>query len=136
MPNESSRPVDLDTENMESLKAFLEANTDIEAALNHQFEYYVWFRGHDFRFSHWRHEEIMHRIGEFIFENRVGESGDQDPLYVFREYELWLELRVFPATEENDRQRRFRMKSFTLHLDDEVTFVRRSSAETASGQPD
>lgn len=56
MAIESSQPADEGTDDMTSLRAFLEANIDIEVALNHQFEYYLWFRGHDFRFSHWRRE--------------------------------------------------------------------------------
>ncbi len=136
MPSEPSHTGSGEADDVKSLREFLQANTDIDAALNHQFEYYVWFRGHDFRFSHWRHEEIMVRIGEFIFENHVGESGDQDSLYVFREYEIWLGLQVLPATKGGDRQRRFRMKSFTLDLADEVEFVRRRSSETTTDQPD
>ena len=52
MASESAQPTDEGTEDVKSLRAFLEANIDIEDALNHQFEYYLWFRGHDFRFSH------------------------------------------------------------------------------------
>ena len=136
MTNESSQPTDDGADDMTSLRAFLEANIDIEEALNHQFEYYVWFRGHDFRFSHWRHEEIMPEIGKFIFQHGVGEAGDLDPLYVFLEYELWLEFRVLPQKDETDQRRRFCMKSFTLNMDDEVEFVRGQSADNATGQAD
>ena len=136
MTIESSQPADEGTDDMTSLRAFLEANIDIEDALNHQFEYYLWFRGHDFRFSHWRHEEIMPEIGKFIFQHGVGEAGDHDPLYVFREYELWLELRVLAKKDETDQRRSFRMRSFTLNLDEDVDFVRTRSADTATGQAD
>ena len=112
------------------------ANIDIEEALNHRFEYYLWFRGHDVRFSHWRHEEIMPQIGKFIFQHGIGEAGDGDPLYVFREYELWLELRVLPKKEDTDQRRWFRMRSFTLNLDEDVEFVRSCSADKPAGQVD
>ena len=136
MTNESSQPADEGTDDMATLRAFLEANIDIEDALNHQFEYYVSFRGHDSRFSHWRHEEIMPEIGKFIFKHGVGESSDQDPLYVFREYELWLELRVLAKKDETDQRRSFRMRSFTLNLDEDVVFVRTRSVDKAAGQTD
>lgn len=134
MAKDASQPADDNIEDVESLKAFLLANTDIEAALNHCFEYYLWFRGHDFRFNHWRHEEIMPQIGQFIFQHGVGETGDQDPLYVFREYELWLELRVLPRKDETDQRRLFRMRSFTLNLDEVVEFVRTCSADKPADQ--
>ena len=60
--------------------------------------------------------------------------GDPDPLYVFREYELWLELRVLPRKDENDQRRWFRMRSFTLNLDEDVEFVRSCSADKPAGQ--
>ncbi len=136
MTKESTQSADDGTDDLQSLKAFLEANTDIEAALNHRFEYYLWFRGHDFRYSHWRHEEIMAQIGRFIFDHSVGECGDQDPLYVFREYELWLDLRVVSKSDDDEQKRRFRMKSYSLNLEEDVEFVRTRSAGTTSAQQD
>ena len=78
----------------------------------------------------------MPEIGKFIFQHGVGESGDLDPLYVFREYELWLELRVLPTKDETDQRRSFRMRSFTLNLDEDVEFVRTHSADKATGPAD
>ena len=124
MSNTNPEPHEENDDDVASLKAFLEAHTDIEAALNHRFEYYVWFRGHDARFSHLRHEEIMVKIGQFVFEHSVGECSDPDPLYVFREYELWLELRVSVPANDTAQRRRFRMKSFSLDLVEDVEFVR------------
>jgi hypothetical protein len=136
MSNETPQTTDENAEDLGTLKAFLESHTDIEAALNHRFEYCVWYRGHDSRFSHQRHEEIMVKIGEFIFQNGVGECCDQDPLYVFREYELWLELQALPSSDEADKRRRFRMKSFSLDLTEDVEFVRTRSSETKSAPQD
>ena len=31
---------------------------DVEALLNHEFEYYIWFRGHSHRLEYQRHENI------------------------------------------------------------------------------
>lgn len=67
---------------------------DVQSLLNHEFEYYVWFRGHSHRLRYQRHEAIDEVIGHFIVASGAGEAGDPDRVYVFRDFELWLTLTI------------------------------------------
>jgi hypothetical protein len=78
----------------EEIRKLLSQPVDAESLLRHEFEYYIWFRGHSHRLKYQRHEDIDTVIGRFICESGAGEAGDQDKVYVFRDFELWLTMEV------------------------------------------
>ncbi|MEZ6035673.1 MAG: hypothetical protein R3C17_21460 [Planctomycetaceae bacterium] len=83
----------------EELRKLLSQPIDVEALMDHEFEYYIWFRGNSHRLEYQRHENIDAVIGRFIVESGAGEAGDQDQVYVFRDFELWLTLQVVKWNE-------------------------------------
>ena len=76
---------------------------DIESLLGHMFEYYIWFRGHSHRLGCLRHEEVDAAIAQFVITAGAGDAGDQDCVYVFREFELWLTLSVVDFSRRGSR---------------------------------
>ena len=104
----------------EELRKLLTQPIDVEALLDHQFEYYVWFRGHSHRLDYQRHENIDDVIGRFILESGAGEAGDQDKVYVFREFELWLTMQV--ATWDDTGLREFKVRNHWLDADETMCF--------------
>ncbi len=104
----------------EELRQMLLQSIDVDELLDHEFEYYIWFRGHSHRLEHQRHENINEAIGQFIFESHAGEAGDQDKVYVFREFELWLTLQV--AKWDPPTSREFTVRNHWLEDDETLTF--------------
>ena len=104
----------------EALRKLLSQPIDVEALLDHQFEYYVWFRGHSHRLHYQRHENIDDVIGRFIVESGAGEAGDQDKVYVFREVELWLTMQVVKWDDQGLRE--FKVRNHWLNDDETMTF--------------
>jgi hypothetical protein len=104
----------------EELRKLLSEPIDVEALLDHQFEYYVWFRGHSHRLDYQRHENINDVIGRFILESGAGEAGDQDRVYVFREFELWLTMQV--AKWDDAGLREFKVRNHWLNDDETMSF--------------
>lgn len=88
----------------DEIRKLLTQPIDVEALLDHEFEYYVWFRGHSHRLEYQRHENIDAAIGQFIIESGAGEGGDMDKVYVFREFELWLSIQVVKWEEPGRRE--------------------------------
>ena len=88
----------------DEIRKLLTQPVDVEALLDHEFEYYVWFRGHSHRLEYQRHENIDAAIGQFIIESGAGEGGDMDKVYVFREFELWLSIQVVKWDEPCRRE--------------------------------
>ena len=83
----------------EELRKLLSQPIDVEALMDYEFEYYIWFRGHSHRLEYQRHENVDFAICRFISESGAGEAGDQDKVYVFRDFELWLTLQVVKWNE-------------------------------------
>ena len=104
----------------EEIRKLLTQPIDVEALLDYQFEYYVWFRGHSHRLDYQRHENIDDVIGRFINESGAGEAGDQDKVYVFREFELWLTMQV--AKWDDTGLREFKVRNHWLNDDETMTF--------------
>ena len=104
----------------EELRQMLLQPIDVDELLDHQFEYYIWFRGHSHRLEHQRHENINEAIGRFIFESQAGEAGDQDKVYVFREFELWLTLQV--VKWDPPTRREFTVRNHWLEDDETLVF--------------
>ena len=104
----------------EELRQMLLQPIDVDELLDHEFEYYIWFRGHSHRLDHQRHENINEAIGRFIFESQAGEAGDQDKVYVFREFELWLTLQV--AKWDPPTRREFTVRNHWLEDDETLAF--------------
>jgi hypothetical protein len=104
----------------EEIRKLLSEPIDVEALLDHQFEYYVWFRGHSHRLDYQRHENIDDVIGRFILESRAGEAGDQDRVYVFREFELWLTMQIEKWDDTGLRE--FKVRNHWLNDDETMTF--------------
>ena len=104
----------------EELRKLLAEPIDVEALLDHQFEYYIWFRGHSHRLEYQRHENIDAAIGRFIIESGAGEAGDQDKVYVFRDFELWLTMQVVKWNEPGRRE--FKARNHWMDDDETMTF--------------
>jgi hypothetical protein len=104
----------------EEIRMLLTQPVDIEALLNHEFEYYVWFRGHSHRLHYQRHEDIDLAIGRFIAKSGAGEAGDEDKLYVFRDFELWLTLHVCRWDQPGSRE--FAVRNHWLEADEIMRF--------------
>ena len=104
----------------EELRQMLLQPIDVDELLDHEFEYYIWFRGHSHRLEHQRHENINEAIGRFIFESQAGEAGDQDKVYVFREFELWLTLQV--VKWDPPHRREFAVRNHWLEDDETLAF--------------
>ena len=104
----------------EELRKLLSEPIDVEALLNHEFEYYIWFRGHSHRLEYQRHENIDAAIGRFIVESGAGEAGDQDKVYVFRDFELWLTMQVVKWNEPGRLE--FTAWNHWLNDDETMTF--------------
>lgn len=104
----------------EELRQLLMQPRDVEALLDHEFEYYIWFRGHSHRLQHQRHENIDLAIGRFILESGAGEAGDPDKVYVFREFELWLTMSV--AQWDPPERREFLVRNHWLDADESMAF--------------
>lgn len=100
----------------DELRKLLSQPIDVEALLDYQFEYYVWFRGHSHRLDYQRHENINAAIGRFIVGSGAGEAGDQDKVYVFREFELWLTMQV--AKWDEPGQREFKVRNHWMEADE------------------
>jgi len=88
----------------DEIRKLLSQPIDVEALLDHEFEYYIWFRGHSHRLEYQRHENIDAAIGRFIIESCAGEGGDMDKVYVFREFEMWLSIQVVKWEEPGRRE--------------------------------
>lgn len=112
----------------EEIRKLLSVPIDVEALLDHAFEYYIWYRGHSHRLHQQRHENIDTAIGRFIFESGAGEAGDQDRVYVFREFELWLTLHVVRWDEPGSRE--FAVRNHWLNADETMTVAFDSSEDT------
>ena len=104
----------------EEMRKLLTQPIDVEALLDHQFEYYIWFRGHSHRLQHQRHENIDDAIGRFILESGAGDAGDKDKVYVFREFELWLTMQISKWDEHGLRE--FAVRNHWLNDDETMTF--------------
>ena len=104
----------------EELQKLLSQPIDVEALLDHQFEYYIWFRGHSHRLHYQRHENIDAAIGRFIVESGAGQAGDQDRLYVFRDFELWLKMLVVKWDEPGRLE--FKVRNDWLDADEPMVF--------------
>ena len=104
----------------EELRKLLAEPIDVEALLDHQFEYYIWFRGHSHRLEYQRHENIDAAIGRFIVESGAGEAGDQDKVYVFRDFELWLTMQVAKWNEPGRLE--FNARNHWLNDDETMAF--------------
>lgn len=104
----------------EEIRELLSQPIDVEALLEHQFEYYVWFRGHSHRLEYQRHENIDAAIGRFVVESGAGEAGDKDKVYVFREFELWLTMQVHKWEEPGRRE--FTAWNHWLQANETMTF--------------
>ena len=104
----------------EELRKLLTEPIDVEALLDHQFEYYIWFRGHSHRLAYQRHENIDAAIGRFIVESGAGEAGDQDKVYVFRDFELWLTMQV--AKWDEPGRLEFKARNHWLNDDENMAF--------------
>ena len=117
----------------EELRELLSQPIDVEALLDHQFEYYIWFRGHSHRLEYQRHENIDAAIGRFIVESGAGEAGDQDKVYVFRDFELWLTMQVAKWNEPGRRE--FTARNYWMDDDETMTFEFDEPDEPESFEP-
>lgn len=104
----------------EEIREMLTQPIDIEELLNHEFEYYIWFRGHSHRLEYQRHENVNDAIGRSIIESGAGEAGDQDQVYVFRDFELWLTMQVVKWNEPGRLE--FTARNHWLEADEPMIF--------------
>lgn len=59
-------------------------------------------------------------IGRFILESGAGEAGDQDKVYGFREFELWLTMQV--AKWKDAGLREFKVRNHWLDAEETMSF--------------
>ena len=90
-------------ERANELRKQLSVLSDVNSLLDHTFEYYIWFRGHSHRLGRRRHHEVDAAVAEFVIASGAGHAGDQDCVYVFREFELWLTLSVTDWKRRGER---------------------------------
>ena len=89
----------MQTRNEVDVEQTMGHHVDVQALMDYEFQYSIWYRGHSRSLKHQRHELIDSVIQEFLKQTFADEHGACDPFYVFRDAELWLTIRVTSHTE-------------------------------------
>ncbi len=62
----------------------------IQEVANEMCRYHVWYNGNSYLIGRMRHEDILPRLDEWCIENRIGEEGNEFPVYLFCDNILFL----------------------------------------------